>query len=268
MLVTRGRVGPMAGLRSARALRLGFRGSATVLSLVIALTGCADSAGEADESVTVLAASSLTEAFTTLAAAFEQANPRVDISLSFGGSAGLAEQITAGAPADVFAAADDVTMGTVIDAGLAARPVHFARNTLQIVTPRGNPAGVTALVDFADESLLIALCEPRVPCGAAAEAVFATAEITPAPDTLEQDVRAVLTKVELGEVDAGLVYRTDVLVAGDAVTGVDFAEAEAAANYYPIVALTGAGGASAAFVAFVRSVEGQRILGEAGFGAP
>ena len=268
MSVIRVRASGMAEVRSAPPRRRGVRHSVTGLGLVIALSGCAGPAGAPDETVTVLAASSLTEAFATLASAFEQANPGVEVSLSFGGSAALAAQIIAGAPADVFAAADDATMAGVVDAGLAATPAHFARNTLQIVTPRGNPAGVSALADFDDESLLIALCEPRVPCGAATAVVFATAGITPAPDTLEQDVRAVLTKVELGEADAGLVYRTDVLAAGDAVTGVDFAEAEAAVNHYPIAALTGAGGAPAAFVAFVRSAAGQRILSEAGFGAP
>jgi molybdate transport system substrate-binding protein len=146
----------------------------------------------------------------------------------------------------------------------------FVRNTLEIVVPSGNPAGVTGLADFADEDLTIALCATAVPCGAAAETVFERARITPAPDTLEADVRATLSKVTLGEVDAALVYKTDVLAAGDKVEGLAFPEARVAVNDYPIAVLAEAGNpeVARAFVELVRSAEGRGVLSAAGFDLP
>lgn len=224
--------------------------------------------------VVVLAAASLTDAFTAIAEDFEAANPGVTVTLSFGASSALAQQIVAGAPADVFAAASPATMGDVVDAGAATgEPAVFVRNRLQIAVPAGNPGGVEGLADLADsadEDLTIALCAEQVPCGAAAARAFAAAGITPAPDTLEQDARATLTKVRLGEVDAALVYRTDVLVAGDEVEGIDFPEADAAVNDYPIVVLADAPHPSVAeaFVAHVRSETGRKALTDAGFELP
>ena len=245
------------------------------LVIVATLAGCASPIATPEDSepvtVTVLAAASLTDSFAELEQQFEADNPGVDVVLSVGGSSALAEQIVAGSPADVFAAANGTTMATVVDAGLTeGDPRDFATNTLQIVTPSDNPGAVGSLADFATAELLIALCESAVPCGSASDTVFATAGITPAPDTLEQDVKAVLTKVELGEVDAGLVYRTDVIAAGEVVLGIDFLEADSAINHYPIAALSAAAdaGAGADFVAFVLSPTGQTILQEAGFGAP
>ena len=162
-------------------------------------------------------------------------------------------------------------MATVVDAsGAAGEPTVFARNVLQLVVPTGNPAGVTGLDDLADPELTIALCAPEVPCGSAAEELFAAAGLTAAPDTLEQDVKAVLSKVELGEVDAALVYRTDVLAAGDAVEGIDLPEAEDAANEYPVVVLAESPNPAAAqaFVDMVLSADGQDVLTGAGFQAP
>ena len=146
----------------------------------------------------------------------------------------------------------------------------FARNVLQLVVPAGNPAGVTGLEDLTDPDLTIALCAPEVPCGSAAEKVFAAAGLTAAPDTLEQDVKAVLTKVELGEVDAALVYRTDVLAAGDTVEGIDLPEAEDAVNDYPVAVLAESPNpdAAQAFVDLVLSADGQDVLTGAGFQAP
>ena len=127
-----------------------------------------------------------------------------------------------------------------------------------------------SLADFADPGRTIALCAPEVPCGAAAAKAFASAGVTPRPDTLEQDVKAALSKVRLGEVDAALVYRTDVLAAGDEVRGIDFPEAATAVNDYPVAALTGAENADGAalFVEAVLSTEGQRVLADAGFDLP
>lgn len=215
----------------------------------------------------VFAAASLTDAFGEIADAFAVEHPDVKISFNFGGSSGLAEGIVTGAPVDVFAAASPATMQTVTDASLAADPEVFVQNILQIAVPTGNPGGVTSIEDFADADKVIALCAPEVPCGAAAARVFETAGIAPAPDTLEEDVRAALTKVELGEVDAAMVYRTDVLASDGRVEGIGFEEAGDAINDYPIVALDDAPNPDAAdaFVEFVLSEDGQSILANAGF---
>ncbi len=219
--------------------------------------------------VTVFAAASLTGTFTALGHAFEAAHPGTTVRFSFAGSSALAQQILAGAPVDVFAAASPETMALVTGAAPTGRevPVVFARNRLEIAVPAGNPGRVTGLVDLTRPALRVALCAPQVPCGAAAAAVFAAAGLTPAPDTLEQDVKAVLTKVELGEVDAGLVYRTDVIAGGDAVRGIDFPQSSAAVTEDPIVALPDAPNAAAAqaFVDLVRSAQGRAVLAAAGF---
>ena len=219
--------------------------------------------------ITVFAAASLTEAFTQLGTDFTAASGS-PVTFSFGSSATLATQINSGAPADVFAAASPATMNTVVEAGGAAAPVDFVANSLQIAVPKGNPARVTGLADFADESRTIALCAPQVPCGAAAEKVFAAAGITPKPDTLEQDVKAALAKVAADEVDAALVYRTDVLAATGDVEGIDFPESAQAVNTYPIAVLTAsrASDAAQAFVDYVLSPEGQAVLTRAGFAKP
>ena len=220
--------------------------------------------------VTVFAAASLTDAFTEIGADFEAAHPGATVVFNFGASSALAQQVVSGAPADVFAAASPATMQVVTGAGDAADPVVFARNRLEIAVPPDNPGGVRGLADFARPELALALCDEQVPCGAASTEVFSAAGVVPAPDTLEQDVRAALAKVLLGEVDAALVYRTDVLAAGDQVRGLPFPEADAAANDYPLAALTDAPNAAAAeaFVAHVLSSEGQRVLAGAGFTSP
>ena len=254
-----------------------------MLLAVLLLAGCgsADTApspaaagtGPSDDptgTVTVFAAASLTGAFTEIGERFEADHPGVTVVLSFGASSGLAQQVVAGAPADVFAAASPATMQVVTDAGDAADPQVFVRNRLQIAVPPDNPGGVTGLADFGRPELTLALCAEQVPCGAAAAAVFAAIGIEPAPDTLEQDVKAALSKVLLGEVDAALVYRTDVLAAGTDVRGLSFPEADRAVNDYPLVALSGAPNpvAADAFVAHVLSDEGQQVLADAGFDRP
>lgn len=229
--------------------------------------------------VTIFAAASLTGSFEQIGAAFEAANPDLTVTFNFGASSALAQQIVSGAPADVFAAASaasPATMATVTEAGKASdvgeagEPQVFVRNRLQIAVPPANPGKVTGLADFARTDLTIALCAEQVPCGAAAAKVFSAARIVAAPDTLEQDVKAVLSKVQLGEVDAALVYRTDVLAAAGKVKGIAFQEADDAVNDYPIAALTSAPNASAAkaFVAYVLSPEGQEVLADAGFDSP
>lgn len=228
-------------------------------------------AGDLSGTLNVFAAASLTETFTELADLFMADNPQVTVTVNFAGSSALAEQIVSGAPADVFAAASPATMQTVVDAGgNAGGPEVFARNTLQIAVPADNPAGITGLADFARAELTLALCAPEVPCGAAAQKVFAAAGLTPQADTLEQDVKAVLSKVQLGEVDGALVYRTDVIAATDEVLGIEFPEASSAVNDYLVAVLAEAPNRAAAeaFVELVLSKEGQDVLADAGFDGP
>jgi len=228
---------------------------------------------ELSGTLTVFAAASLTDVFTDLGERLEADNPDLEVRFTFAGSSALATQITQGAPADVFASANEDQMTVVTDADRAdGEPAVFASNALEIAVPAGNPADVTGLADFAREELALAVCAPEVPCGAAAEDVFAAADVTARPDTLEEDVRAALTKVELGEVDAALVYATDVEAAGDSVEGIAFpeAEAEGAVNDYPVCVLADAPNADAAraFVELVLSDDGQAALAGAGFRAP
>ncbi|MFM9877472.1 MAG: molybdate ABC transporter substrate-binding protein [Rhodoglobus sp.] len=249
----------------------------TAALATLALTGCTTAAPEPTPTpmvdgtlagtVTVFAAASLTESFAAIAEAFTAEHPNVEVIFNFGGSSGLATQIVEGAPVDVFAAASPATMTTVTDAGFATDPADFATNTLEIAVPTDNPRGVTGLADFANPDFTIALCAVEVPCGAAAAKALDTAGIVASVDTYEQDVKAVLTKVEFGEVDAGLVYRIDVLSAAGAVKGIEFPEAAGAVARYPIATLSDSA-AAAAFVAFVLSDAGQQILRNVGFGAP
>ncbi|MEV1117861.1 molybdate ABC transporter substrate-binding protein [Actinosynnema sp. NPDC049800] len=242
-----------------------------LVALLVVLAGCGASGTTADDRITVFAAASLTEAFTRLGEDFEAANPGVDVVFNFGGSSALARQIGQGAPADVFASAATANMAQVVDAGgTAAEPVTFARNRLAIAVPAGNPAGITGLAGFADDAAKIALCAQEVPCGAAAKRAFEAAGVVARPDTVEQDVKAVLTKVRLGEVDAALVYRTDVASAAGEVEGIGFPEADRTVNDYPIAPLAKARNAAGAraFVAHVRSDRGRAVLAGAGFDAP
>jgi molybdate transport system substrate-binding protein len=224
--------------------------------------------GSLGGSILVFAAASLTDAFEEIAAEFEAANPAVSVELNFGASSALREQILAGAPADVFASANISNMDQVIAGGAAAESRTFARNRLQIAVPAGNEAGITGLADFADPALLIGLCAEQVPCGQFAREALAKAGVTPAVDTDEPDVRSLLTKIEAGELDAGIVYVTDVAAAGDAVEGIDIPADHNVVVTYPIATLTGSANpeVAAAFVAFVLSEAGQAVLASYGFG--
>ncbi|ONI90017.1 molybdate ABC transporter substrate-binding protein [Saccharothrix sp. ALI-22-I] len=251
-----------------------MRALALVVLLVVAGCGAdssgAEVGGAVDGRVTVFAAASLTETFTRLGEDFEAAHPGVEVVFNFGGSSALAQQINQGAPADVFASAAPANMTQVGDAGgISGAAVTFARNRLEIAVPKGNPAGITGLADFGDADAKIALCAEQVPCGAAAKRAFEAAGVTARPDTLEQDVKAVLTKVRLGEVDAALVYRTDVRSTGE-VEGIEFPEADRTVNDYPIAPLAKARNAAGAraFIDHVRSDRGRAVLAEAGFDTP
>jgi molybdate transport system substrate-binding protein len=218
----------------------------------------------------VSAAASLTDAFAEVETAFEAANPGVDVVLNLGSSSSLREQILEGAPADVFASANTSNMDQVVEADAAFDPHIFATNLLQIAVPDGNEAGVTGLDDFANEDLLIGLCAEDVPCGDFARQALEKAGVNPSIDTNEPDVRALLTKIEAGELDAGIVYVTDVLSTAGSVEGIDISQEDNVVASYPIAALTAAPNpdAAAAFVEFILSAQGQAILPDFGFTAP
>jgi molybdate transport system substrate-binding protein len=226
------------------------------------------SAAEGD--ITVFAAASLSDAFTELGTTFESENPNASVEFNFAASSALREQILAGAPADVFASANTSNMDQVVDGGAASDPQDLVTNLLEIAVPAGNEAGVTGLDDFANPDLLVGLCAEEVPCGEFGREALANAGVTPSIDTNEPDVRSLLTKVEAGDLDAGIVYVTDVMAAGDIVEGVDVPADDNVVATYPIAALTDAANPDTAdaFVEFVLSDEGQDILQSYGFDAP
>lgn len=265
--------------RRTRAVRLAVGGTAVLLALSACSSG--DDSSDASSSaspgssadglkgtVTVFAAASLKETFTELGKQFEAAHPGTKVSFNFGGSDALAASITSGAPADVFAAASPKTMKIVTDAKDASgEPETFVRNQLEIAVVPGNPKRVGALEDLTGSGLKVALCAKEVPCGAAAQKALDAAGLKLTPVSYEQDVKSALTKVELKEVDASLVYRTDVKAAGGKVEGVEFPESAKVVNDYPIVLLEDAPNADAAtaFIALVESPEGAEVLSAAGF---
>jgi len=218
--------------------------------------------------VVVFAAASLQESFTTLGKDFKAAYPGTKIVFNFGGSDTLAASITGGAPADVFAAASPKTMDTVTAKGDAnGTPVTFVRNQLEIATLPGNPKHIATLKDLTEPGLKVALCAKTVPCGSAAQTALTASGLKLTPVSYEQDVKSALTKVELKEVDASVVYKTDVKAAGGKVEGVNFPESAKAINAYPIVALKNAPNLTAAqaFIGLVESAEGKKVLSQAGF---
>ncbi|TDC50620.1 molybdate ABC transporter substrate-binding protein [Jiangella ureilytica] len=218
--------------------------------------------------VTVLAAASLTESFETLADQLGDDHPDLEIVYSFGPSSGLVEQLLAGAPADVLATADTTTMDDAVAGGVVdSAPEIFARNTLALAVPAGNPAGVTGLADLANPDLRIAICEPQVPCGSSAQRLLDAAGVTAAPDTLTTDVKEAASLVALGEADAALIYLTDAAAVGDAVETIDVPEANTVVNEYPVAVLADAPnpeGAQALLDA-ITGEPGRSILDAAGF---
>lgn len=245
-------------------------------AVAVLASGCASASPAADPAasasadslsgtVEVYAAASLQRSFDEIASAFESAHPGVTVNAVYDGSSTLATQIGEGAPADVFASADEKNMAKVT--AQAPDPQLFAGNTLVIAVPKGNRAAVSGLGDLARVTTV--LCAPEVPCGAASATLLANAGVSVTPASSEQNVTAVLTKVAAGEADAGLVYATDV-VGRDDVEAVVPAGADAVVNRYPIAALADAPNpdAAAAFVAFVLGADGQRVLADAGFRTP
>jgi molybdate transport system substrate-binding protein len=226
--------------------------------------------GGGGDGITVFAATSLTEAFTTIGTAFEATPDGAPVEFSFDASSALVGQITEGAPADVFASADTANMDKLTEANLQGTdPVTFATNLLTIIVAKANPAGVTGVDDLADPDLKVVLCAEEVPCGNYANQILEAAGVDVTPVSLEENVRGVVTKVTSGEADAGIVYVTDVTAAGDAADAVEIPQDINVLAEYPIATV----GASEnpevgeAFVDFVTGDEGQAILAQYGFGS-
>ena len=219
-------------------------------------------------SITVDAASSLTEAFGTIASQFEKANPGTTVKVNYGASSDLATQITQGAPVDVFASASTKNMTSLGSKALS--PTNFASNTAEIAVPPSNPGKITTLADLARSGVKVAVCDPAVPCGVLAASVFTNAKITVKPVAREADVKHTLAIVESDEVDAGIVYVTDVRSAGSKVKGIPIAASVNASTEYPIAPLSSAGNAALAkaFVAYVLSSAGKTVLTADGFTNP
>ena len=216
----------------------------------------------------VFAAASLTEAFTELAVAFEDAHPEVDVELSFAASSALAQQLLDGAPADVFASADEPNLAKVPD---AEDPRIFARNRLAVIVEPGNPEDIGSLADLARGGLAVVLCAPEVPCGKLAASALDAARVELRPASLEENVKGVVAKVSLGEADAGLVYVTDAKAARGKVDTIDPTDLDGSLETrYPMAVLAGADepARAAEFVDFVLSDAAQATLRDHGFLAP
>jgi len=265
-----------------------YVGYLLVAFILCVATACADTSRDR---VVVLAASSLSDAFQEMELAFEAVNPTIDVQLNLAGSSSLREQIFDGAPADVFASASELTMQQVVaKVGVAREAQPFATNALTIVTPAENPAEITEIRDLARDDILVGLCAAEVPCGMFARDALAQAGVQASIDTDEPNVRSLLGKIIAGELDAGIVYTSD--VSGPArqpqtmqpqtmqpqtlepqtmqVQTIALPDNVDVEIVYPIAELNEAANSSGAqaFVSFVLSTEGQSILATYGFGSP
>jgi molybdate transport system substrate-binding protein len=227
--------------------------------------------GESDDVLLVFAAASLADVMEELEGEFEAARPGVDVEVNVAGSSSLREQILAGAPADVFAAASIDTVEPLREAGeVTGTGTVFATNSLVVGVPSGNPGEVVGLESFTDGGLLLGACAPGVPCGDLASEAFRRAGIDPALDTEEPNVRSLLSKLRSGDLDAGLVYATDVEASAGAVEARPLPAAAAVSTEYPVVVLDGTDDPeeARAFADFLVSDAARRILGDHGFGVP
>ena len=241
--------------------RLAGLGGLAVLAVAgAAACGAADPPG----TLTVLAAASLTEAFTELGRTFDDVHPGASVSFTFAASSTLARQVTEGSPGDVLATADETTMAPVVAAGrTAGPPVVFARNRLAVAVAPGNPERVTGLADLARPGLTVVLCAPEVPCGRAGAQALERAGVTGVrPASLEENVRAVVSRVALGEADAGLVFATD--VRGAEIEAVDIPVGQNVATAYPVAVLRNSPTARA-WVDHLLSPDGRQVLARYGF---
>ena len=255
---------------AAAGLLLGCGSSSTPAASSSKPSAPGSSSASVSGTVNVFAAASLKKAFTQLGNQFEAAHPGAKVVFNFGPSSGLATQINQGAPADVFASASTKNMDQVVTTGAASAPTNFASNVMEIAVPAKNPANVTQLADLARSGVKVALCQSAVPCGTTAAKVFTNAKLNVTPVTAEVDVKAVLTKVTLGEVDAGVVYVTDVRSAGAKVKGIVIPADVNASTKYPIATLVKAPNKATAqaFTNYVLSADGASALDAAGFARP
>ncbi|MGO1942454.1 MAG: molybdate ABC transporter substrate-binding protein [Yaniella sp.] len=248
---------------------------ATLILAALALGGCSsstDSAGGPEGSLTVLAAASLQQAFDDIAAGFTAKHPGMSVDFNYAGSSTLVQNLDAGAPADVFASADEANMDTAQDAGLIDEPTRdvFAANTLVGIVPLDNPANIATLEDANAAGVNLVVCAPQVPCGALSQSIAEAAGSTLNPVSEEQQVSDVLGKVRSGQADAGLVYATDAALAPDEVSTFELEGADDQHNSYPIARTANAEDpeAAAAFIDYVQSHAGQAILEDHGFVVP
>jgi molybdate transport system substrate-binding protein len=250
------------------AVGLGFTSIHTSAFGVQPLAASKKPAKAPTESITVFGASSLSASLRVVADAFEKANPSVHVTLNFAGSSKLVTQIENGAAVDVFAAADNASMDKLVKAKrVDGKAIVFARNTMVIVTPRANRQNVVSIADFADPQVVVALGAPGVPAGEYAREIFAKAGLTVKPKTLEPDVAAIVNKAAMGEIDAGIVYVTDISATDKRILGVEIPPEQNVIAEYPIATLTGASNKkrAQAFVTFTRSAKAQAILQGYGF---
>lgn len=249
---------------------------AALAGVALLVSGCSQSSGSNSsapeaKTLTVFAAASLTESFNALKTEFEAAHPGVTVKYNFGGSSSLVQQLNNGAKADVFASADQANMDKAVQGGIIdGSPTVFATNKLTIAVAPGNPKGVKTFADLAGSGLKIVVCAAQVPCGSATKTVEKNTGVTIKPVSEEQDVKQVLTKVESGDADAGLVYVTDANTASGKVAQVDFPESAQAINNYPIAVVKDAPAADLAreFEQFVLGAQGKQALTKVGFGTP
>lgn len=221
--------------------------------------------------ITVSAAASLTDVFPAIADAFHKKYPQVTVKFNFGGSSTLVTQLKAGAPVDVLATASEPTMWSAYNAGLTSIPLLIAKNTMAIAMPTGNPARITSLRDLAKPGVLVGVCDTSVPCGTAARDLLKLNNVTVTPVTRELDVRSLLGKVVSGDLDAGIVYATDVKSAGNKVTSVVIPTNLNVTTTYPIAMVLNSPNSTAAwaFVRYVRfSLSAQGLLRAYGFAKP
>src|ERR1700722_12026046 len=231
-------------------------------------TGASAGNGTVKGTVVVFAAASLKGAFDKIGGQFEKAHPDVSMKFNYAGSSALATQLTQAAPADVFASANNKNMTIVTKDNLTTgTPQIFAKNSLEIMVAKGNPMNVKNVDSLEKKSIKVAVCAPAVPCGAYSKEIFAKANATVHPVSEETSVSAVVTKVSLGEADAGIVYHTDVLAGGDKITGITIPPDQNVVAQYPIAKLKDApnkAGATA-FEDYVLSPAGQKVLARYGF---